>query len=476
MAAVTQEERLPEVAAVKRYPTTVLRAMAMSFTIIIEGYDTVLISSLTASNYYPGIDRTELAGSSEVGLGDAAKCGAVVGLLINGYITECWSHRRVTLAALVIMCGLVFVSFFAPSVEVLLAGQVLVGVPWGLVAAGVLQGLVNNTTVWAFRIPFAIMRAWPVPIFFLAFFAPDSPWWLVRKGRLDDAAAALKRPSANLPDELIRQKVAMMVHTNNFEQSLKMESSYRDCFSGTSLRRTEIACMVLSAQSLPGQPMCYSASYFFTQAGLSADNAYKLSFGSMGLAFVGTCVSWVLMNFFGRRPLIVAGLSGMALILLVIGCLSYAGTTGGQWAQSALAMVWLGVYSATVGPRSFALAAEVSATRLRSQTISIARNAYAYNVVNMVDTTIEPYLINPTEANLGGETGFFWFGIGVLTTLWAVFRLPGTSGRTYAELDVLFDEKIPAWRFAKEKIAVIAETEMIQYSAENKHKVEQADA
>lgn len=500
--ATEDEHSITVLEAFKRHPTAVFWAISMSLTIVMEGYDTILITSLMAfpsfvekyGVYYPELDQKVLPGSWQVALSNGATCGAVIGLIINGYATEKYGHRRVTMVALVFMTGLIFITFFAPSVEVLMVGQVLVGIPWGvfaimgsaysseicpmrlrgyllsfvnicwvigqLVAAGVLQGLVDNTTIWAFRIPFGIQWVWPVPLFILALFAPDSPWWLVRRGRLTDAGRSLQRLSTGLSEVQIQQKVAMMVHTNDLEEALQTESSYWDCFKGTNLRRTEIACMTLCSQSLPGQAMCYSASYFFTQAGLAASDAYKLNFGSMGLAFVATCVSWVLMTFFGRRTLLIAGLTLLSLDLLSIGSISYAPTESAKWAQSALAVVWLGFYSATVGPQSFTLAAEVSATRLRSQTISIARNAY--NVVNVINNTINPYLINPTEANLKGKAAFYWFGIAVLTTSWAVFRLPETKDRTFEELDVLFEKRIPAWRFAKTKIDVIAESEVIQ--------------
>lgn len=470
-----------------------------------EGYDTILLSSFFAfppfakkyGTYHPEIDRYVISGSWQVGLGIASQCGAVIGLAINGYVTEWYGHRMVTIWGLIIMSGLIFISFFAPSVEVLCVGQLLVGIPWGvfsiqgsaysseicplalrgyltsfvnicwvlgqLICAGVLQGLVNNSTEWAYRIPFAIQWAWPVPLIIVAFFAPDSPWWLIRRGRADDALKSLKRLSIGLSEEEVQQKVAMMVHTNDFEVAVQTESSYVDCFKGTNLRRTEIACMTLSAQSLPGQALCYSASFFFTQAGLSAGDAYKLNFGSMSVAFVATMISWGLMTFFGRRTLIITGLGLLTIDLLVIGLLDFAkNQETAKWAQASLAIVWLGIYSATLGPQSFALAAEVSATRLRIQTICVARNAY--NVVNIINNTIEPYLINPTEANLRGKTALFWFGLAFLTTVWSVFRLPETRGRTYEELDVLFEKRIPAWKFSSTSLDVIAETEMIQSS------------
>ncbi|RFU75756.1 mfs alpha-glucoside transporter [Trichoderma arundinaceum] len=514
--ATDDEHSLSIKEAFKRYPTSVFWAIAMSLTIVMEGYDTILISSLFAypsfvekyGTYQPGLGEKTITSSWQAGLNNASSCGAIIGLIINGYITEKFGHRVVTMTALVVMSAFIFITFFAPSIEVLTAGQVLVGIPWGIfaimgsayssevcplalrgyltsfvnicwvigqfVAAGALQGLVNNNTVWAFRIPFAIQWAWPVPLFLFALLAPDSPWWLVRKGRLADAEKSIRKLSTGLTDTQVKQKLAMMVHTDRFEKAVQAESSYRDCFKGTNLRRTEIACVILAAQTLPGQPMCYSASYFFTQAGLPSGDAYKLNLGSIALAFIATCFSWVLMTFFGRRTLLITGLSLLTLDLLVIGCLSYAAASSAQWAQSALAMLWLGIYSATLGPQSFALAAEISATRLRSQTISLARNAY--NVINVIDNTAETYLINPTAANLKGKTAFVWFGLGVLTTTWAIFRLPETKNRTYEELDVLFERRISAWRFKSTQIDVVAETEIIQAGEKGKvHQIEHTE-
>ena len=500
--AAEDEHSMTVAEAFRRYPKAVFWAIAMSLTIVMEGYDTILISSLFAfpsfvekyGEYYPNLGEKALPGSWQVALGNAANCGAFIGLIINGYVTERYGHRKVVMVSLVIMSALIFITFFAPTVEVLLVGQLLVGIPWGLfaimgsaysseicplplrgyllsfvnicwvigqlIAAGVLQGLTTNTTIWAVRIPCAIQWAWPIPLFLIAMFAPESPWWLVRQDRAAEAEGSLRRLSSGLSENHIKQRVTMMIHTNELEKVLQTESSYWDCFKGTNLRRTEIACMTLCSQTLPGQAMCYSASYFFVQAGLSSDDAYKLNFGSMGLAFVATCLSWGLMTFFGRRLLLITGLCLLTVDLLVIGSISYVVSDGAKWAQSALAMVWLAIYSATIGPQSFTLAAEVSATRLRSQTISLARNAYI--VVNVIDNTIQPYLINPTEANLKGKAAFFWFGLAVLTTIWAAFRLPETKGRTYEEPDILFEKRISAWRFASTKIDATLESEAIQ--------------
>ncbi|KAF4459470.1 mfs alpha-glucoside transporter [Fusarium albosuccineum] len=494
--AIEDEQSMSLRQAFRRYPSAVFWSIALSLTIVMEGYDTSLMFSLFAfppfvekfGTYYPELGKKTIPGDWQVALGNAAACGSFIGLLVNGYVTEKFGHRKVTIVGLVLMSGIIFITFFAPNIKVLIAGQVLVGIPWGifaimgsaysseicplalrgyllafvnicwvigqLIAAGVLQGFISNTSTLGYRIPWAIQWVWPIPLILLAFFAPDSPWWLVRQGRESDAGKSMKRLSSGLSETEIKQKVAMMVHTTELEKSLCADATYLECFKGINLRRTEIASMTLCSQTLPGQAMCYSASYFFTQAGLDAGDAYKLNFGSLALAFFATILL-------------------LCAVLLSIGAAAFTMSRASMWAQSALAIVWLAVYSATIGPQTFTLAAEISATRLRSQTISIARNAYI--IVGIIDNTIQPYLINPTEANLKGKAALVWFGIGVLTLLWAVFRLPETKGKTYEELDVLFEKKIPAWRFASTRLDVIAEAEILRNPGKQIAEVERVD-
>ena len=58
-------------------------------------------------------------------------------------------------------------------------------------------------------------------------------------------------------------------------------------------------------------------------------------------------------------------------------------------------------------------------------------------------------MLNPTAWNWGAKTGFFWAGICGLLFAWTFFRLPEPKGRTYGELDILFENKVSARKFAK---------------------------
>lgn len=99
----------------------------------------------------------------------------------------------------------------------------------------------------------------------------------------------------------------------------------------------------------------------------------------------------------------------------------------------------------TIGPVCFALLSECSATRVRSKTIAVA--TAAQGLLGIAMTVAIPYMINPAQANMQGKLGFFFGGLAGLCLLWAYFRVPETKGRTYKELDLLFDRGVPSRRF-----------------------------
>lgn len=177
--------------------------------------------------------------------------------------------------------------------------------------------------------------------------------------------------------------------------------------------------------------------------------------GGTGFAFVGTILSWFLLPRFGRRTIYLTGQTVLAALLLLIGILSAAdGHGAGLWAQAALSILWLFTYSLTIGPITYSIISETSAVRLRAQTVVLARNFY--QVVNIISNVLVPYMLNPTQWNWAGKTGFFWAGSAGLMALWAYFRLPEVGNKTYEELDILFAKKVDARKFGAYQVDAYA--------------------
>lgn len=171
-----------------------------------------------------------------------------------------------------------------------------------LIAAGVLYGLLKLDNQWSYRIAYAVQWAWPVPLFVLILFAPESPWYLLKRDRVKEAERALCKLDDKSAED--HQKViAQMLHTLSIENSMEAGTTYWDCFRGIDRRRTEIVCLTFAGQILSGSPFAYGPSYFLQQVGFPANQTYAIGLGNTGLAFVGTILSWFLLSRFGRRTI-----------------------------------------------------------------------------------------------------------------------------------------------------------------------------
>ncbi|GAA5994505.1 hypothetical protein JCM5350_004669 [Sporobolomyces pararoseus] len=477
--------------ALKLYPRASFFSILFSTAIIMEGFDLTLIGSFYGLPAFQKRFGEEIAPNKYVitadwqtGLSNAVQVGQILGLMINGWACDRYGYKKTIGASLVIIIGFIFITFFAHSLPMLLAGELLCGLPWGVfqtlttayaaeiapaalrpflttyvnlcwvmgqfISSGVLKGVstmdVNNE--WAYRLPFGLQWVWPIPILIGVFFATESPYYLVRQGRLEEAKAALITLGANKPGAIpADERVAQIQHTNEMEKAMSAGTSYLDCFRGTNLRRTEIAAVAWMIQTACGSGLIGQSTVFYQEAGLSASDSFSFNLGMYALGAIGTISSWFTMQKFGRRQLYLWGLEAMFVVLIGVGVTGCVGkSTSASWASGSLLIVYSFLYQFTVGPVCYCLVAEIGSTRLRAKTVVLARNAY--NIIGIINNVLVPRMLSPIEWNWGPKTAFFFCGANVLCIAWCYFRLPETKGRTYAELSVLFDDRVPARKFA----------------------------
>ncbi|KAH8705388.1 MFS maltose permease MalP [Talaromyces proteolyticus] len=493
-----KEHRMTLWQGLRLYPKAVGWSLLISSAIIMEGYDVVLMGSFYA---FPAFNKRYgqilsdgsygLTAPWQAGLSNAMNCGQILGLFANGIISERYGYRKTMMYSLVATMAFIFILFFAPNVQTLLVGEILMGMPLGvyqtltvtyasevcpvalraylttyvnlcwvigqLIASGVLKSLSDRADQWAYRIPFAVQWVWPIPIFLGVYFAPESPWWLVRKGRREDAVRSLQRLTSQKDTDFdAEETVAMMVHTNELEKEINTGTTYLDCFRGTDLRRTEVACLIWAAQNLCGAGLMSYSTVFYERAGLAVSQSFNMSIGQYAIGFCGTVFSWFLMTHFGRRSLYVGGLAILTLLLLIVGFISIAPESNSTaWATGSMLLVYTFFYDSSVGPVCYSLVAEMPSTRLRIKTVALARNLY--NCFSILNGVIIPYMLNVDAWNWRGRAGFFWGGLALLCWVWSFWRLPEPKGRTYAEMDKLFEQKVPARKFAKTEVSLFNE-------------------
>jgi SP family general alpha glucoside:H+ symporter-like MFS transporter len=83
-------------------------------------------------------------------------------------------------------------------------------------------------------------------LFLVAYFAPESPWNAVRRGKIDEARHSLMRLATASADKeaAVEASLAYIRHTTELEKAETQGASFWECFKGTNLRRTEIVCIV----------------------------------------------------------------------------------------------------------------------------------------------------------------------------------------------------------------------------------------
>lgn len=188
-------------------------------------------------------------------------------------------------------------------------------------------------------------------------------------------------------------------------------------------------------------------TYFFQLAGVSTDQAFDLSLGLFALGIVGNVISWPLVSIWGRRLGYISTCCATAVLMFLIGFLDLAPSSNkaALYAKSSMLLVFYFIYNFGLGPLVYALIAEIPSTTIRGKTMGVACS-FAH-IFSLVITAALPYAMSPLEANWGGKIGFLFGGLSVGVIIWAFMCLPETKGRTFEELDILFERKTPAWKF-----------------------------
>lgn len=73
------------------------------------------------------------------GVNNAASGGQILGLLINGWAQTRYGYRTVYMIGMVAMTACIFVLFFAVNIEMILVGNLLAGIPWGIFQVSISQ-------------------------------------------------------------------------------------------------------------------------------------------------------------------------------------------------------------------------------------------------------------------------------------------------------------------------------------------------
>ncbi|CAG8885594.1 unnamed protein product [Penicillium egyptiacum] len=236
-----------------------------------------------------------------------------------------------------------------------------------LVGSIVVYTSLKHTGAQSYRICFA--SQWPFSAVPFVLAAPESPTWLLRKGRTDKVLNAQRKlDTTHVNSQAVVDELQASILAEDEESATH---KYADCFRGVNMRRTLIVAFANVIPQMFGLQLLANASYFMQVVGMGASNSLVFLILGIGLGLIANVICLWALNAFGRRFLILLTLGIVMVLWLAIGIAGIFKGTVTIW-YAAVSMMIITMVSG-LGPwfASHVVAAEASSLQLRAKTQGI---------------------------------------------------------------------------------------------------------
>ncbi|GFF69908.1 hypothetical protein IFM61392_02894 [Aspergillus lentulus] len=481
----SKEDDLTVWQSVRRYRMVGVIAMAAAFSASLDGYQINLNGGIVSNKGFirqmATAGTTIIAGKYISAWGGIQATGQTIGQILLQYATESLGRKVALYIIWLTFVVSVLIESFAMKWEHWLVAKLFSGMGVGMlqctmplylseIAPTQLRGFfINAYTFWFvvgqlfasvalnrlsasdpydFRTPIYTQWAMIGVAGIIFILVPETPWWLVSKGKTQQAEKVLKTCNGSVPGYDIHDQINVMSATVAHERILaerNKEQGMWAVFKGRNLIRFIIAGWPKITQQFIGLSVFNTyATYFFQYAGNK--NPFLVTVILSCVQLISMLATATLTDQLGRRPLTVYPYAVTVLSVLclgIIGCFDYKTT-----ALSSLLIFFacLATFSTTgASAIGYAYAAEIPQQRLRAQTA--AWSLALSNMISIMFSFCTPLMINQPPTKWGPKTGFFFAGTGTISVIIAWFILPEVTRRTPGEIDELFEKRVNLRKF-----------------------------
>ncbi|KAG8982637.1 hypothetical protein FRB94_003367 [Tulasnella sp. JGI-2019a] len=290
------------------------------------------------------------------------------------------------------------------------------------------------------RLPLALQMAPAVPLAAMIFLFPESPRWLCKVGRDEDAIKSLARLHANgnVNDVFVQSEIYELKLSVDEEARLT-KNAWRQIFTiPQNLRRVFLGFVLQASVQFTGVSVIqYYSTLIFSTIGIDANKTLLLQSINSILALFGEACCIAFVDRLGRRwPLIGANIvSGMTFIAATAIQAIYPNShhkVSAGWAFVMMTWIFNFAFSSAIGPISWAYPVEILNTGIRAKgTALTSMGAWLFN---FFIGQVSPIALQ----NIGWKY-YIVFAVGGFTNALTVYLFfPETKGRTLEEMDGYF--------------------------------------
>lgn len=409
-------------------------------------------------------------------LGRRASYIAMQFLVITGITVSYTSqtYGQILAGRMIVQCMVGWDNFLAPMfigeiVPPQVRGAMVVTYVFSHIFGSLICSCIANTTKTypgnkSWQDPMLSCYAFPAFTLLLCWLIPESPRWLIRRGK--KAAAVKWLITLNgTPEGYDPEREATLLQAA-IEKDNELHGRWIDLFRGSnkvrrsntypqlsifqtlnvlSQTRTMIAIFTGAFNQLTGQAFVSQYGTLFVKSFHRLD-PFVYSVVSSSITCLGPMIVFTFVDTVGRRPFYLVAGGIMTALLLTIGGIGSTHVDGTRADGIIGCAAPYGMfYIMSFGSISAVTGAEVPHMRLRDKTSFLTY--FVRFVSDFAVTYSYPYLFQEAHAGLGAQVGFIYGAFGVLGLLWGFFCLPELAGRSLEEINEMFEERVPLRKF-----------------------------
>lgn len=312
-----------------------------------------------------------------------------------------------------------------------------------IVAAGTTLGTFRMNSNWGWRIP-SLLQVVPSALqVVFCFFLPESPRWLVSRGRGAEAFATLAKYHAegDTESELVKAEYVQIEKTLELERSTKSSVGWKDMLSTPGMRRRVLVCAMLGlfTQWSGNGLTSYFLARILDNVGVT-DNRTKnlVNLANTCWSFLNATILALTVSRFKRRSAYLLCASSLLLIFTgwTIASARYAisGDQGSSRAVIAFIFLYSPAYNVGYNALTYTFLVELFPFHVRAKGITIFQ-AFG-RMAGFFNTFVNPIGI----AEAGWKYYISYVVFLAYEVVFIYFLFPETSGRSLEELAFLYEE------------------------------------